>query len=154
MYNFWWYTPILTTMTQESHNVTLVVLACATLHNIIMTLYRADHQGLSDEDNNHRQVPNAWRKGQVLPDVGEPPWWNHATIAAKRKRVSDSLLQQCCWGSLGGQINHRSNLLKSQRFHTDTERSSFTRPIEDHIGGQIKTLLLCIHSKSSVSLWQ
>ena len=35
------------------HNVTSVVFACVTLHNIIRTCYRADHQGLADEDNSH-----------------------------------------------------------------------------------------------------
>ena len=45
---------LLPTIVQEPHNVTSVVLACVTLHNIIRTRYWADHQGLADEeDNNH-----------------------------------------------------------------------------------------------------
>ena len=49
---------LLTTMAQEPHSVTTVVLACVTLHNIIRTHYWAGHKGLADEeDNNHRQVP-------------------------------------------------------------------------------------------------
>ena len=82
-------------MALEPHNVTSVVLACVTLHNIIRTHSRAGHQGLADEeDNNHRQVPGAWRQGQVLSDLGVPPLGNHATVAAKRQRVFDALLQQ------------------------------------------------------------
>ena len=63
---------LLTTMAQGPHNVMLVVLACVTLHNIIRTRYWADHQGLADEENNHGQLPGAWREGQVLPDCVEP----------------------------------------------------------------------------------
>ena len=60
---------LLTTIAQEPHM--LVVLASVTLHNVIRTHYRADHQGLADEeDNNHGKVPGAWRQGQVLPDLG------------------------------------------------------------------------------------
>ena len=74
-------------MAQEPYNVTSVVLACVTLYNIIRTCYQIDHQGRADEDDsNHRQVPGAWRQGQVLPDLGEPQQGNHATIAAKRQR--------------------------------------------------------------------
>ena len=63
---------LLITMAQEPHNVTWVVLACVTLHNIIRTRYRGNHQGLpGEEDNNHRQVPGGWRQGQVLPDLEE-----------------------------------------------------------------------------------
>ena len=60
---------LLTTITQEPHNVTLMVLACVTLDNIIRTHYDADHQGLAEEDNNHGQVLGAWRQGQILPDL-------------------------------------------------------------------------------------
>ena len=83
------------------HNVMSVLLACVILHNIIQTPYRADHQGLEDEDNNHRQMPSAWMQVQVLPDLGQPQRWNQATIVAKRlrERVLDALLQQSCWGS-------------------------------------------------------
>ena len=63
---------LMTTMAQEPYNVTSEVLACVTLHNIIRTCYQMDHQGRADEDDsNHRQVPGAWRQGQVLPDLGE-----------------------------------------------------------------------------------
>ena len=55
-----------------------------TSHNIIRTRYWAVHQELPDEDNNHRQVPGAWRQGQILPDIGEPHRGNHDTITAKR----------------------------------------------------------------------
>ena len=49
---------LLTTMAKEPHNAMLVVLTCVTLHNIIRKGYWADHQGLTDEEeNNHRQVP-------------------------------------------------------------------------------------------------
>ena len=78
---------LLTTMAHELHNVTSVVLDCVNLHNIIKTHYQADHQGLADEkDNNHGQVPGAWRQGQVLPDLGQLQRCNQATIAAKRHR--------------------------------------------------------------------
>ena len=44
---------MLTTMAKEPHSVTSVVLACVTLQNIIRTCYRADHQGLADEEDNN-----------------------------------------------------------------------------------------------------
>ena len=48
---------LLTIKAQEPHNVTSVVV---TLHSIIWTLYRADHQGLADEeDNHHMEIPGA-----------------------------------------------------------------------------------------------
>ena len=72
-------------MAMESHDVTLLVLACVILFNIINTWYLADHQGLPDDDNKHRQVPAGWRQGQVLPDPGGPERGNNATITAKRQ---------------------------------------------------------------------
>ena len=77
---------LLTTMAQEPHNVTLMVLVCVTLHNIIRTLHRADHQVLpNEEENNHRQVPGGCRQGQVMLVLGVL-WGNNATIATKRQR--------------------------------------------------------------------
>ena len=43
---------LLTTMNLEPHNATSVVLLSVTLYNIIRTHYRADHQGLADEEDN------------------------------------------------------------------------------------------------------
>ena len=78
---------ILTAMAQEPHNVTSVVLACVTLHNIIRTHYQADHQGQAgEENNNHRHIPGAWRQGQVLPDLEKSERGNNATVPAKRQR--------------------------------------------------------------------
>ena len=77
---------LLTTMAQELHNVKSVVMACVTLHHLIMTHYLADHQRLPNEDNNQRKVPGGWRQGQVLNDLGGPERDNNATIAAKRQR--------------------------------------------------------------------
>ena len=75
---------ILTTMKLEPHTVMPVILTCVTLHHIIRTLYRVDHQGLADyEDNNHRmyQMPG----GKVKFCL---PWGttvgNYVTVAAKR----------------------------------------------------------------------
>ena len=62
---------VLTTVAQEPHNVTSVSLACVTVHNIIWICYRADHQGLVDEeDNDHRDISDDWRQVEVLVYLG------------------------------------------------------------------------------------
>ena len=63
-------------------------LGLCDLHNIIRTHYGTNNQGLPDEDNNHKQVPGAWR-------YGGPECYNHSQDAGK---VFDVLLQHC-WGS-------------------------------------------------------
>ena len=61
----------LLTIAQESHNSTSVVLVCLTLHNILLTHYRADHQGMSNEENKyHIEIPGAWRPGHFLAHPG------------------------------------------------------------------------------------
>ena len=80
-------------MAQYPHNVTSVVFACVTLHNIIQTYYRADHQGLTDEQHNdHREIPGAWRRGAVSADLGDKDRDNYATVAAKRQSFFETLL--------------------------------------------------------------
>ena len=84
---------LLTTITQELHNVTSVVLACVTLHHIIWAHYRADHQGLPDKDNDQREIPGAWRQCAGLADLGGQDRGNYATVAAKTQSLLETFLQ-------------------------------------------------------------
>ena len=68
--------------------MTSIVLACVTLYTIIKTCYNPDNQGLTDEkDNNKRDIPGAWRQGQVYADLGGAQWENNTTVTAKRQRL-------------------------------------------------------------------
>ena len=78
------------------HNVTSIVPACVTLHNIMQTCYKDDHQGLTPRTG-RRTSQGALRQGAVLPDLFGPDRSNYATVA-KRQRV---YLSHYCNNPLG-----------------------------------------------------
>ena len=44
------------------------------------------------EENDHRDVPGAWRQGKVLTDLSVAEQGNNVTLAAKRETFLETLL--------------------------------------------------------------
>jgi hypothetical protein len=79
---------LLSTMALTPNNVTLVVKACLTLHNIMRMRYpRLQNVDLDYEDDQGNLVPGAWRDNAVLQDVEAAGRGPRTTAAGKELRA-------------------------------------------------------------------
>ena len=79
---------LLTTVNQNKDTVTLIVLACGVLNNIMKIQYPGVYHGIGDdEDEYHRLVHGQWRQGVKLQDMEEVTAGNRDTQMAKKQRL-------------------------------------------------------------------
>ena len=79
---------LLGTMQQSPDRAKVIVMAAMSLHNLMRMRYpHLQNNDLDMEDEDGRQIPGAWRDGEVLRDVDQAVGGNVANREGKKVRV-------------------------------------------------------------------
>ena len=78
---------MISTMLQKPSNVRVIVMACCTLHNLLIDKYPRQVIRLLDrEDQNHNIIPGQWRQNTEVMTGLQPAGRSNAYKDAKHQR--------------------------------------------------------------------